>query len=252
MGFVAVKSGLPPGLFAPYAGFGAAPEGWLVCDGSLYSRTTYGRLFAKIGIAWGYGDGSTTFNVPDSKGRVLRFFSGNSGNDPDAASRFQYFAGTFSLLNCQTLNTLDYITVASTAGLTPGLTVSGPGIPASTVIRDIMSATQFRLGNLANTSNVNATATATVTLTIGRSAVGNYVGSFQNDTFGSHQHGGGNHQHSFTQAYPGSGAGIDGGAGLQLQFPTFPVTDFSGPIIAAEGGSETRPKNFNATAIIKF
>lgn len=43
--------------------------GWLLCDGTAYSRTTYDALFAAIGETWGAGDGSTTFNVPDLRGR---------------------------------------------------------------------------------------------------------------------------------------------------------------------------------------
>jgi microcystin-dependent protein len=60
---------LPVGIFFPYAG-AAAPSGYLLCDGSAVSRTTYAALFATIGTAYGVGDGSTTFNVPDMKGRV--------------------------------------------------------------------------------------------------------------------------------------------------------------------------------------
>ena len=41
------------------------PSGWLRCDGSAYSRTTYANLFAKIGTTYGSGDGTTTFNVPN-------------------------------------------------------------------------------------------------------------------------------------------------------------------------------------------
>jgi len=61
--------GVPPGVVAPYAG-SAAPEGWLLCDGSAVSRTTYAGLFAVIGTTYGSGDGSTTFNLPDLRGRV--------------------------------------------------------------------------------------------------------------------------------------------------------------------------------------
>lgn len=61
---------LPAGLVAPYAG-GAIPSGWLVCNGGLVSRTAYARLFAAIGTTYGSGDGSTTFALPNYKGRVL-------------------------------------------------------------------------------------------------------------------------------------------------------------------------------------
>lgn len=60
---------VPAGAMLPYAG-SAAPTGWFICDGGAVSRTTYATLFAAIGTAYGSGDGSTTFNVPDLRGRV--------------------------------------------------------------------------------------------------------------------------------------------------------------------------------------
>jgi microcystin-dependent protein len=48
----------------------AAPTGWLLCDGTAVSRSTYASLFNKIGTSWGVGDGSTTFNLPDLRGRA--------------------------------------------------------------------------------------------------------------------------------------------------------------------------------------
>lgn len=58
------------------------PEGWLPCDGEAVSRTTYAALFAKIGTAFGVGDGSTTFNVPDFRGNVpVGFDSADSDYD---------------------------------------------------------------------------------------------------------------------------------------------------------------------------
>lgn len=64
-----VESGIPAGAVQAFAG-SSAPTGWLLCDGSAVSRSAYARLFAAIGTAWGVGDGSTTFNVPDLRGRV--------------------------------------------------------------------------------------------------------------------------------------------------------------------------------------
>lgn len=54
----------PVGTILAYGG-GTAPVGWLVCDGSVLSRTTYSALFAVIGTAYGSGDGETTFGIPD-------------------------------------------------------------------------------------------------------------------------------------------------------------------------------------------
>jgi len=57
------------GMMMDYAG-STIPDGWLICDGSEVSRTTYARLFAVIGTIYGAGDGSTTFELPQARGRV--------------------------------------------------------------------------------------------------------------------------------------------------------------------------------------
>jgi microcystin-dependent protein len=49
-----------------------APEGWLICNGDAISRITYADLFSVIGTTFGVGDGSTTFNLPDTRGMFLR------------------------------------------------------------------------------------------------------------------------------------------------------------------------------------
>lgn len=59
-----------PGEIRGYGG-ATAPSGWLLCQGQAVSRVTYANLFAAIGTAFGAGDGSTTFNVPDGRGRTL-------------------------------------------------------------------------------------------------------------------------------------------------------------------------------------
>ncbi|MGN7977446.1 DUF859 family phage minor structural protein [Microbacterium sp. 22195] len=59
----------PVGILVAFAG-ATAPSGWLLCDGSAVSRTTYATLFAVIGTAYGAGNGSSTFNVPDLRGRI--------------------------------------------------------------------------------------------------------------------------------------------------------------------------------------
>lgn len=62
-------AGLPAGSIVEFGG-STAPGGWLLCDGSAVLRTTYARLFAAISTTWGVGNGSTTFNVPDFRGRT--------------------------------------------------------------------------------------------------------------------------------------------------------------------------------------
>ena len=65
----AVNTNTPVGSISLFAGT-TAPNGWLICDGSAVSRTTYANLFSVIGTTYGTGDGSTTFNIPDLQGRV--------------------------------------------------------------------------------------------------------------------------------------------------------------------------------------
>lgn len=64
-----ISSLIPTGLMLPYGG-SAAPTNWFLCDGTAKNRTTYATLFAIIGTTFGVGDGSTTFNLPDLRGRV--------------------------------------------------------------------------------------------------------------------------------------------------------------------------------------
>ena len=69
------------GSIVMFAG-STAPQGWLLCDGSAVSRSTYSALFDIIGTDYGAGDESTTFNVPDLTGRVA---IGSSPNYPSAS-----------------------------------------------------------------------------------------------------------------------------------------------------------------------
>jgi len=62
-------SSVPAGAVVPYAGT-AAPAGWLFSYGQAISRTTYATLFAALSTTYGVGDGSTTFNLPDIRGRA--------------------------------------------------------------------------------------------------------------------------------------------------------------------------------------
>lgn len=91
-------SGAFAGMIAPFAGPADSdkiPDGWLLCDGKAVKRSDYQKLYNAIGVAWGKGDGSTTFNLPDLRGMFLRGVLGDNtkkdedGNlmDPDVNSR---------------------------------------------------------------------------------------------------------------------------------------------------------------------
>ena len=60
---------LPPGIIFPFAGQ-SAPDGYLICAGQEVSRQEYSDLFEVIGELYGSGDGETTFNLPDLRGRM--------------------------------------------------------------------------------------------------------------------------------------------------------------------------------------
>jgi microcystin-dependent protein len=87
--------GEPPIPSGSVIAFGGpfAPAGWLLCEGSLVDRAAYPDLFAAIGTAHGAGDGSTTFALPDYRGRFLRGVTGSSSADPEADLRLAMSPG---------------------------------------------------------------------------------------------------------------------------------------------------------------
>ena len=100
----------PAGIVTPFAG-SSAPTGWLLCFGQAVSRTTYATLFTAISTTYGTGDGSTTFNLPDLRGRVIAGIDNMGGTD----------AGRLD--------------VANTAGTTTGsqyVTLSSANLPTHT------------------------------------------------------------------------------------------------------------------------
>ncbi|MFH1158771.1 MAG: tail fiber protein [Pseudomonadota bacterium] len=87
---------MPAGSVMPYAGL-TEPSGWLFCYGQAVSRTAYAALFTAISTTYGAGDGSTTFNVPDIRGRVI------AGQDDMGGSSANRLTGLTGGLNGDTL-----------------------------------------------------------------------------------------------------------------------------------------------------
>ena len=75
---------IPPGTIVAFGGT-TAPTGWLLCDGTQISQTTYSNLYAAIGCNFGCSGGN--FHLPDLRGRFLRGRDGGSGRDPDSGAR---------------------------------------------------------------------------------------------------------------------------------------------------------------------
>ena len=86
------------GVIKAFAGNGDIPSGYLLCDGAAYSRTAFPDLFACIGTDYGSGDGSTTFNVPDSN-QAKRFLQGDTVAGQTKAAGLPNITGTLKLGN---------------------------------------------------------------------------------------------------------------------------------------------------------
>ena len=73
---------VPVGVMMPFAG-SEAPNGWFLCYGQEVSREEYSTLFAVVGNTYGAGDGSTTFNLPDLRGRTAMGLDNMGGISSD-------------------------------------------------------------------------------------------------------------------------------------------------------------------------
>ena len=114
-----LTASVPAGVVSPYAGT-SAPTGYLLCYGQAVSRTTYADLFSAISTTYGAGDGSSTFNLPDLRGRVV---AGQDDMGTTSANRLTGQSGG-----------LDGDTLGATGGAeTHTLEDSQSGLPAHTV-----------------------------------------------------------------------------------------------------------------------
>ena len=101
-----INTNTPVGSISLFAGT-TAPNGWLICDGSAVSRTTYANLFSVIGTTYGSGNGSTTFNIPNLKGKVPVGLD-SSDTSFDTIGETMIFEGSSVILGagvCRHLNT---------------------------------------------------------------------------------------------------------------------------------------------------
>jgi microcystin-dependent protein len=115
---------IPVGTIAPFA-MSSPPSGWLECDGSAISRTTYSDLWSAISDVWGAGDGSTTFNLPDFRGEFLRGWDHGRGIDSGRS-----FASSQSDLYKSHRHELNYIANAVDS-TSPNTSSYGSGSSAS-------------------------------------------------------------------------------------------------------------------------
>ncbi len=119
-----IGGSIPTGIVVPFAG-STAPTGWLLCFGQTVSRTQYAALFAVISTTYGVGDGSTTFGLPDLRGRSV------SGKDDMGGSAANRVTNAISGITGTTLGAVggsesmtahthgagSYVTTASSTGI---------------------------------------------------------------------------------------------------------------------------------------
>lgn len=113
---------LPTGTVLPYAAT-AAPSFFLLCDGSAVSRATYAALFAVIGTSYGTGNGSTTFNLPDARGRVIM----GAGTGVKVATFVSRSTNVITIIGLSNIANNEFqtgqaITYHTTSGVMTGLT----------------------------------------------------------------------------------------------------------------------------------
>lgn len=127
--------GVNTGLIVPWSD-STIPSGFLECDGSAVSRTTYSALFAVIGTTHGAGDGSTTFNIPDLAGRCCQNASPNKTLASQGGANTVTITGNISGSSGNT--SISIPTMASHNHPTRSSSPSGigkPGGPASRTTR---------------------------------------------------------------------------------------------------------------------
>ena len=197
---------MPTGAMLEYGG-SAAPTGWLLCDGSAVSRTTYSALFAVLSTAYGAGDGSTTFNVPDRRGKFgigvngtyTRGSSGGSTTTSSAGSHDHTGNAGATTLSTSQIPAHTHTGSTSTASLTGGFgpfrqTLNSPDASASGV---------FSLGAQFSSGDANAGSRNTRSINMDAS----HSHSFTTDSTGgttSHAHTistDGTHTHTVTPPY---------------------------------------------------
>ena len=132
-----------------------APAGYVLCDGAAISRTDYADLFTVISTTYGAGNGSTTFNVPDLKGKLPQGYE--SGNYAMAGT------GGANTVTVAVTNNQAVSAVTSTATSTQSVTVTGNIDNTSVTEAQLASHSHTALTGDGFKSNIQATPGSRVT-----------------------------------------------------------------------------------------
>ena len=113
------------------------PSGYLECNGAAVSRTTYAALFAIIGVQYGAGNGSSTFNIPDLRGEFVRGFDNGKGTDNN-----RQIASSQSASNASHNHSISLSGTTSTKSLTGGIRKISEGFNANGSASGVFTKTQ--------------------------------------------------------------------------------------------------------------
>lgn len=201
-----IPAGIGP---LPYAG-SSIPTGWLECDGSAVSRTTYADLFTAIGTTWGAGNGSTTFNLPDMRNRSPIGAGTGTVTETIAAASVDTSADTLAV----SANDLKWITGMTVVGTTTGTLPTGLSLATTYYVIRLNSTTIQLATSLANAQNGTA-----INITAQGSGDHTFTHTYTARTLGQY---GGEESHAMSitellsHSHTQRGAGGAGGASLQI------------------------------------
>ena len=126
------------------------PSGYLECNGAAVSRTTYSVLFAVIGTAYGTGNGSSTFNLPDLRGEFVRGFDNGKGTDSGRS-----IATSQSAQNASHNHSISVSGTTSTKSLTGGIRKISEGFNANGSASGVFTKTQDGTSSITGSSSTS-------------------------------------------------------------------------------------------------
>ena len=154
-----LASGIPTGTILTF-GASTPPSGFLECNGSAISRSTYASLFSILSTTHGAGDGSSTFNIPDLRGQFVRGWDNSAGVDASRA-----FGSSQTDQNKNHTHTTDSQSLTGSVSHLSGSLANNPG-SASGIITKLSPASAIgaRSSGSANASGISIDATHSHTI----------------------------------------------------------------------------------------
>lgn len=257
MGFLALSEIIPPGSVFPYAG-ASAPSGWLICDGSAVSRTTYAGLFAVLSTSHGSGDGSTTFNVPDYRGQFMRGIVPSALNSITGSGTASSNNATFTAHGLNRTGIKVQLLSGTLSGLATATTYYAIVVDVNTLAFATTRANAIAGTKIAITGANSAVITqyedpdagSRASITIGSNSSG--LGSAQDHQITGHSHTISGTTGAQFPATVATAGGYNGTGGI-FNGSSSTVLPYGNNVIKADSttGNETRPQNVYVNYIVK-